>query len=589
MQAIIKNGQTESLPIDCTTQVPVAIFIPRGFSGKVISITSSDSFNGTYSAILKNNRAISYRVENDNTFIFPYPSVFVGKRFIKIVSDVAQSAEISLDIVDNPINNYIVTKQNGTGASGSLKVALIGSSLTQHNTTANLNNNRLYHESRGWFCWFAAFLGQPFDYDVWIDRNDKNGRDFSGANFGVSGQFSDTINTRIDDVIASNPDVVIIQSGTNNVTFDTAYDDTVDSINRLVSAGILVLYFPITPRLTSAPVGGDSTDASWAAGSESRLNAQNLNSKMKDFCRRTKGVIYLDVNKYLINQDSNDGVPFTNVLDDLWDAVHFSNHGAFLIAKAMFEQVGNLFPLSSPSYINSPEDIYNENHNQFGNLLVNPAISTVSTTNHPTAGTVGTGVTAATGTAATSVGRNITVERSSGASTGAARIIARKLGLGNWQELEVTAAGATGESVFYIRTNGATIAHTLPAGTWVQCGFDVEMDAFGTDAQFSGFKNISPYLDMRDGSSSLTVCYGLAPYQSPLPAESSKSASYRLPNQAWAGTLITPAFPLPVGCVNFRFRAEIIVDDNTSGSTGKVRIGSLFLRPVPDPRANWNF
>jgi lysophospholipase L1-like esterase len=465
---------------------------------------------------------------------------------------------------------------SGAGGAGGLKLAVIGSSLTQHNTTVNFGSNRIGNSARGWINWFNAFMGQPFSHPNWIDSGDANGRNFSGANFGVSGQASTVIAGRISDVIARRPDIVVLQSGTNNVSSDAiVYADNTSMIDRLIAAGIAVLYFPITPRRTTN-VGADTT--AWAAGSEARKNAMQLNERMKQYCLTKKGAIYVDVNKYLVDPDTNDGDPFSNVLDDSVDSVHFSNHGAFLIGLAIYEQVKQLFPQNTPLRISNPEDLYDATHNVFGNHWVNPTMSITSTTNHSTAGSVGTGVTAATGSGDTSVARNVRVERSSGASTGVARMIDRTQGLGKWQELEVTAAGEAGETLFLIRSNSADITHTLAAGTWVQAGFDAQMDAFGSNARFSGFRNLDANLDLRGTGGSLGVARGMEQF-----------GAYDLPNMAWSGTIITQPFQIPTGCDRFRYRAEVIVDDNTTGGTGKVRVGSMFIRQVPDPRIEWRY
>jgi lysophospholipase L1-like esterase len=464
----------------------------------------------------------------------------------------------------------------GVGAMGGLKLAVIGSSLTQHNTNINFASNRLSYSARGWINWFNIFMGQPFSHPVWIDSGDANGRNFSGANFGVSGQASTVIAGRISDVIARRPDIVVLQSGTNNVSSDaTVYADNVSMIDRLTAAGIAVFYFPITPRRITN-VGSD--DTAWAAGSEARKNAMQLNERMKRYCLTKKGAIYLDINKYLVDPDTNDGEPYSNVLDDSVDSVHFSNHGAFLIGLAMYEQVKQLFPQKTPLRISNPEDLYDATHNVFGNHWVNPTMSTTSTTNHSTSGAVGTGVTAGTGSAATSVARNVTAERNTGSSTAVARMIARSRGLGNWQELEITAPASAGNSLFYIRSNGADITHGMAVGTWVQAGFDAEMDVFGSDARFSGFRNLAAMLDFRSSSASLGIARGMEQF-----------GTYDLPNIAWSGTIITPPFQIPTNCDRFRFRAEVAVDDIASGGTGKVRVGGFFIRQIPDPRPEWRY
>jgi len=129
------------------------------------------------------------------------------------------------------------------------KVAMVGSSYVSNGH--RLTGNDFESTSRSWLDWFNGFTGLSFNTDTFVDSTDPLGRGFWGANQGVSGQTSTQILARLGSTINSRPDIVIVQSGANNIGAPTTVlADNKEIINRLWSAGILVVYTAISARST---------------------------------------------------------------------------------------------------------------------------------------------------------------------------------------------------------------------------------------------------------------------------------------------------------------------------------------------------
>jgi hypothetical protein len=155
-----------------------------------------------------------------------------------------------------------------------------------------------------------------------------------------------------------------------------------------------------------------------------------------------------------------------------------------------------------------------------------------------------------------------------------ANVESRGAGQGNFQNLVVTSVG-TGTSLFYLRTGGADTVHSLPAGTWCRAGAAIDVSTYGTDPLYSGFEGIAMVVDLRSSSASLGRSTAMDRY-----------GAFPLPNIAFSGVIETPPFQIPALCDRFRTRFEITNNDNRVGS-GTVKVGSMYLRPVPDPTLIW--
>lgn len=439
-----------------------------------------------------------------------------------------------------------------------LKVAFVGSSYIQqcHSVSAT----QIVESARSRMGWFNAFMMQTMNCDVWKDANDPLGRGFWGANQGVSGQTSTQILARIGTTIASRPDVVVLQQGTNNVTDPTTViSDCQATINLLFNAGIIVIYTSLTARGT----------ADWSTTVQSQANY--INQVMRQWCASSGKALYCDLDKYLCNPDTAEGRPYTFAIHS--DSVHDNNYSAFYRGLALKDAFGTLFALPTGNIFTQSDD-YDATNNPFGNVWTNPMVS-INSAVGSTNGAITTGVTAGTGAASTSVGRNITVERASGTGTAVANVESRGSGLGNWQTVTCTPSGS-GTSEFYIRHNSSTISHTVPAGTWMRFGCRVQLSTFGTALE-SGFQNVALRLDFRDSSPSTSLSVSNA---------MSQIETADLPNIAADFVLETPPMIIPENCDTFTPRLSVIVDDTKSG-TGTIKAGGFYLRPCEDPSTLW--
>lgn len=447
------------------------------------------------------------------------------------------------------------------GLTRRVKIAMLGSSYVQQQTTI-AGTTQIATNNRAWVEWWNILSRQSLNVASFINPSDPLGRGFSGANFGVSGQTSTTIRNRVGDVIKAQPDICLVQSGTNNVTdVSDVIRDVKETLTEIAKAGIIAVYMSINLR---GP--GSWTD------SQCRY-AITVNETIKAWARETGTAIYVETNKYLCNPDDAAGRPYAGTLDV--DDIHYNQWTAYQIGKVLKEVMEGSFPYLSGAPVISQVDAYDAVTNPYGNIWMNPMMS-INAAIGTNAGTVGAGVTAGTGTAGTSVARHRSVDRSSGLATGVANVESRGPGRGNYQTLTVT-PGGSGTSLFYIRNNSADITHTLPAGTWVKAGAAVAMTTFGTDPLFSGFQAANLMIEPRNATTSLGRITTMDKY-----------GAFSLPNEAWEGIYETPPFQIPDTCDRLRPRFEITVDD-TKGGTGTFKAGSVYIRPIADPTLAWKY
>ncbi|MCK5555207.1 MAG: hypothetical protein KAI76_03130, partial [Alphaproteobacteria bacterium] len=417
----------------------------------------------------------------------------------------------------------------------------------------------LYKESRSWTDWWNILTGNSLNMDVYLDASDPLSRGFSGANFGVSSEDSTDILARIPDVIAAKPDVCLVQSGSNNVNAPTTViADVKASMLLLYNAGIIGVYMGISFR----------GSASWDA--ENMQQASYINATIARWLADNGYGIYIDTNKYLCDFDTALGTPYAGAL--YTDSIHYVTWSGFQIGRMLHENITPLLSFNSAE-VTGNADAYDATNNPYGNVWPNPLIS-INANIASAQGYVGTGVTAGTGSQATSVGRSMMVERNSGTSTGVANVETRGAGKGNWQTLVATPVGSA-TSLFLLRSNGSDMTHGLAAGTWVRIGCDVDISTFGTDPLNSGFQNISLYVDLRSSSASVGRIITMHQY-----------SSIPLPNIAWNGRIESPPFQVPATCDRFRTRLEVEVDDTADG-IGTVKLGSIYIRPCSDPTLIW--
>lgn len=422
------------------------------------------------------------------------------------------------------------------------KVAIIGTSLVQYNS--NATSTKVSNYSRGPMAW-AQVLGPEFTYGVWHDTTDVNGRNFTGSNHGVSGQVSTEIIVRLGGLIAMQPDIVIVDNGTNEMatdSYETIIANSEIIYKALLKNGIKVIILPILARAVT----------SWASGSETRKKAQRVNTWRRWYAAKTQGCMYFDWNQPWVNPANVDGEPLSGYSDD---GIHENVLGGYYIGKALASYLGGFMPPRQANIIGQDDD-YDATYNPYGNIFPNPMMQ-------GTSGTEGTG---ATGDTATSC----RIERTTGTLvTVLSSKETRTNNNGDWQVLTFTPAGASFER-FLLRTSTADMTHTFAAGTWVQASCDIDVSAY------AGYKSIQLYL--KDQGSGGIVGYSLEEYNA--------SGLQPFPSEAWSGKLVTPSFQIVSGSTTIRTRVEIELDGAVAGSP-VIKVGSWRVSAIPDPREIW--
>ena len=425
-----------------------------------------------------------------------------------------------------------------------IKIAAIGTSLVQYNS--NATSTKISNYSRGPIAW-AQVKGPEFVYGVWHDTTDVNGRNFTGANHGVSGETSTQIIARLAALVAMLPDIVIVDNGTNEMatdSYDTIIANSETIYKTLIDAGMQVIILPVLARATS----------SWASGSETRKKAQRVNAWKRWYAAKTPACMYFDWNQPWVDPASADGEPLTGYSDD---GIHENVKGAYYIGKALATYLTGFLPPRQPLIVGQDDD-YDATYNPMGNIFPNPMMQ-------GTAGVEGTG---ATGDTATSC----RIERSTGSAvTVVAAKETRSDNNGDWQVLTFTPSGSALER-FLLRTSTADMTHSFAAGTWVQAACDIDV------AAYSGWKSIQLYLKDQ-GTGGVT---GLA-----LEEYDNAGTLQPFPTEAWSGKLVTPPFQIVSGSTALRTRVEMELDGAVAGSP-VIKVGSWRVSAVLDPRKVWN-
>ena len=101
--AVIANGQTTSDAIDLFGTTLVGIQMPATFTGSSISFEAATTLGGTYQPITNSGGNSISATAAGGKFISIDPSDIAGVQFIKIVSDSAEGAERTLELVTRPV------------------------------------------------------------------------------------------------------------------------------------------------------------------------------------------------------------------------------------------------------------------------------------------------------------------------------------------------------------------------------------------------------------------------------------------------------------------------------------------------------
>lgn len=234
-------------------------------------------------------------------------------------------------------------------------------------------------------------------------------------NFAHSGDTLSQIAVRVPALIASAPDIVCINGGTNDLAASATFIDMRNTMLNsillpILTAGIDCIVTPISPRPVSGiPAGWMQIWQRYNNWLRKLCRSHNLPFTNTGFSVPRRGKLYLaDVTKYWSNFADANGDPLANFLRD---TVHPNAQGAYWYGRVFADIINQIVPPGDYQQEHNG-DYWNAN-NPSGNLL-----RSGSTNQGTLAGTGGT-FTASTGftSGGTAIAAGWTFKRLAGTST----------------------------------------------------------------------------------------------------------------------------------------------------------------------------
>ncbi len=447
--------------------------------------------------------------------------------------------------IDAQLNNG-----SGSGVVRPKKVVTIGDSITANGVTATADS--VYLRQRGFMSWLQIRLGFPFTYNIGFDGTDKIGHDVS-----ISGDGTANMASRFAaDVIAKNPDIIIIEGGTNDITGGETAPTIIANVKSMIDAGVasgaLVAIFTILPRSDINDRVHGLSDVNWSA--DGRKIHHAVNRWIRDYAHATNNVILLDPYARLLDPSSADG----NASDAVsYDGLHPTPEGAYLMADVAVEALKDV--VSPPQRLNvSKTDIYDATHNVYGSILTNGYFD-------------GTGGTASTG-ASGDIPDNFLLERFTGSVISAScSKVARTDDIPGEQFQMIVSCDGTGSGLgeFRFRANPFTMT-TVTADEWYEASVEIEVSASTNGTQ----PLHAAYLMIRDVSSGgyIVRCLNI-PYEYTAP---SPDVHAPLPDVAWKGVLKTPPIQAQ-GTSGLRFSVHVEMDEAKNDSV-TIKLANASMR-----------
>jgi lysophospholipase L1-like esterase len=258
----------------------------------------------------------------------------------------------------NSITGGVELSTGGRSERTGFKAALLGDSFM-----ARCTNTVLYRElDWGWWTWMNNTLNRPFTLIY---------------NGGVSGQKTDEILLRVQNVIDQKPDWCFVDGGINDISNSVAVADIVTNLKSiftaLMNSGIRVVYLATAPNAQ-------------AAGNSTKVN--QLNQAIRDWCIISDGVIFADCYAATVNPTDTSG-GFASGMSD--DALHYSAKGARAAGVAVANAISKFVP-SNINLVASAQNSYSIDATA-KQILTNPLLSGSSGTVSGTgaSGTIATG------------------------------------------------------------------------------------------------------------------------------------------------------------------------------------------------------
>lgn len=267
----------------------------------------------------------------------------------KTFSDLVFEAKYAGTIGDDAVRDSLVSYMNAIPSTALVgpKFAIFGTSITNQNTYNILppNNN----PSRVWWSdGYATWLRILTDQRINLSIDD---------NYGVSGNSFAEMLARIDTVVNSRPDYVIVEGGTNDFQYFT-YEDIrtnwLSIVNRFHDEGIIPIVVPAPPRVA----GVLTTD---------QLQTQHrFYNFQREYCYANRGFLFCDYYGSWMDQTNASSPPLANRVRP--DGVHPNTTGAYYLGRALADLIIPLLPPRPTSFLTAA-DIYSA-ANPTGNLLL---------------------------------------------------------------------------------------------------------------------------------------------------------------------------------------------------------------------------
>jgi lysophospholipase L1-like esterase len=412
------------------------------------------------------------------------------------------------------------------------RVALLGTSLVQQNHEAS--ERRICSSARGWATWAEVLshgqldirvVHDPLVYPGW-EPSGRPGmtRGFTGLNAGVSGQRARDIVNRIDEVLALDFDLIIVDAGTNDMITETK--ESIQAmrekiVSRLLDAGKIVILLPILARST----------VKWPAGGSERAKAHWINHKSRAFAERNNRCHIFDWNGPWVDWTSKDGIPHSGFSDD---GTHFSVPGGYAVGKAVAEYLRCF--LSPPMEQHWPrDDRFDAVDNPLGNIAPDTFVGDFTT--------VADGL------------------RPTESNKAASVIVSGKIHPANWQEVRLTGGARV------VKLLDDAFVNPLPAGAWIQASCKIEVDAN------DGWRDVS--LVLEDCAPGGLTSQALAPF------DLGDLNLAPFPKEAWSGVLKTP--PMKIRVPVDGLRLSLSLSAIPSNEPAILRFSAVILRQVESP------
>lgn len=388
--------------------------------------------------------------------------------------------------------------------------------------------------------------GQSFGargFLAWAQILLRNRLDFDGAlNFGVSGDTTTQMMSRLGLVLAARPAFCTVLGGTNDypsLPASTTVANLKAILTALRKAGIRPVWLPVLPRDIA------SSNAQFICA---------VNWEMRQWCR-SQDILISDVSEVWI--DPATGTPKAAMTTD---GLHPNTFGAYLIGAKLSQTLSPFVP-SDDGLVYSPLDVFDATNNIYGALNANPLCT----------GTTGTKFTSVTGNYLASWSSQIV-----GGPAWTGTIVASKDtptdGLGEWQRLTFTnfATASSSQALQFFHQLTLTGTSRL-VGSRYQSMCDFEVVSNGGGLNMASLSTTENNGASNSGSSCL----------------SGGSATDRLdPTALWSGVLRTAPVTMRAysgsGSNTLQTTLQLLVDGTfAGGATFAVRFRRVATRYLP--------